>query len=85
MSFLQDRLGAKGEPVHFLSFVFPAAPPFKSGVNPAQDSFQRYARILPSFNQRPIQRGEEKKGGAPRAQEMFFDFGEVIKVVGGPN
>ena len=37
--------------------------------------------VLPSLNQRPIQRRKQKQAGAAGAPEMFFDFGEIVEVI----
>ena len=47
---------------------------------PRSTRFERYAGILPGFDQRPIESGEQQTA-APAALKVLFDFSEVIEVV----
>src|SRR5579872_5759107 len=79
-----DCLGAVSNRVDHLDTASLAAPILERQIDAAQHRFQRHAGILPGFHQRPIERRHQKQPGAARLLKVFFDLGEIIKVIGRP-
>ena len=81
---LHDGLRAPGEAVDFAqtaaSLVGASVIFVEGGIDAAQDGFERNAGFAPGFDQRPVERVEQKDGAAAAA-EALFDLGEVFEVV----
>src|SRR5262249_5945113 len=75
------RLRAVGDRVDLLVFLLPAAPFLESRINAAQHGFERDARTLPAFDQRPIERREQKQPGSASLLEALLYFRVVVEVV----
>ncbi len=83
LRFGEDRLGAEGDRVHHLGLLGLGAPLLEGDVDAAQDGFERHSRVLPAFEQSPVQRGQQEEAGAAGALEMLLDLGVVVEVVVG--
>jgi hypothetical protein len=52
----------------------------EGGIDAAQRRVERNPGFAPRFDQRPVQRGEQKNRSAPLLKAVF-DLGEVVEVV----